>query len=77
MLNNSGLMENGDVEALLGPGFRPQLPSQPLQQIDLSFVDQFGQPVSAIIPKKWTDYIDEPYQNIRANRYLRFTNEAL
>ncbi|GMR46243.1 hypothetical protein PMAYCL1PPCAC_16438, partial [Pristionchus mayeri] len=45
MLNNSGLMENGDVEALLGPGFRPQLPQQPLQQIDLSFVDQFGQPV--------------------------------
>ncbi|CAI4231884.1 unnamed protein product [Auanema sp. JU1783] len=32
----------GDVESLLGPGFRPQLPNQPLQHIDLSFADSYG-----------------------------------
>ncbi|VDO45364.1 unnamed protein product [Brugia timori] len=28
-----------DVEALLGPGFYAQLPSQPLQLVDISFID--------------------------------------
>lgn len=32
-------MLDNNVESLLGPGFRPQLPSQPLQPIDLSFID--------------------------------------
>ncbi|VDK71707.1 unnamed protein product [Onchocerca ochengi] len=27
-----------DVEALLGPGFHPQLPNQPLQLVDISFI---------------------------------------
>ncbi|VDL78543.1 unnamed protein product, partial [Nippostrongylus brasiliensis] len=45
MLSSSGLdgcSNQGDVESLLGPGFRPQLPSQPLQHIDLSFVDSYS-----------------------------------
>ncbi|KAJ1370364.1 Protein STABILIZED1 [Parelaphostrongylus tenuis] len=44
MLSSSGLDScsgHGDVESLLGPGFRPQLLSQPLQHIDLSFVDSY------------------------------------
>ncbi|CAD5219374.1 unnamed protein product [Bursaphelenchus okinawaensis] len=36
---SSSQMESTNVESLLGAGFRPQLPSQPLQQIDLSFID--------------------------------------
>ncbi|PIO71218.1 hypothetical protein TELCIR_06884 [Teladorsagia circumcincta] len=47
MLSSSGLDScsgQGDVESLLGPGFRPQLPSQPLQHIDLSFVDSYNNP---------------------------------
>lgn len=36
MLSSS--FEN-DVEALLGPGFHPQLPNQPLQLVDISFID--------------------------------------
>lgn len=36
-LSSNGL--DNSVEALLGPGFRPQLPSQPLQTYDLSFID--------------------------------------
>ncbi|VDM47084.1 unnamed protein product [Toxocara canis] len=35
---------DNNVESLLGPGFRPQLPSQPLQQIDLSFIDGAANP---------------------------------
>uniref|UniRef100_A0A915DDR3 Signal transducer and activator of transcription n=1 Tax=Ditylenchus dipsaci TaxID=166011 RepID=A0A915DDR3_9BILA len=38
MLSQSQL-ENASVESLLGTGFRPQLPDQPLQQVDLSFID--------------------------------------
>ncbi|KAL3982794.1 Signal transducer and activator of transcription 1 [Acanthocheilonema viteae] len=34
----SSSFEN-DVEALLGPGFHPQLPNQPLQLVDISFID--------------------------------------
>lgn len=37
MLSNNSL--DNSVEALLGPGFHPQLPSQPLQTYDLSFID--------------------------------------
>lgn len=37
MLSHSQL-ETANVESLLGAGFRPQ--AQPLQQIDLSFIDQ-------------------------------------
>ncbi|VDP20993.1 unnamed protein product [Heligmosomoides polygyrus] len=47
MLSSSGLdgcSGQGDVESLLGPGFRPQLPSQPLQHIDLSFADSYSNP---------------------------------
>uniref|UniRef100_A0A1I7WYY3 Signal peptide protein n=1 Tax=Heterorhabditis bacteriophora TaxID=37862 RepID=A0A1I7WYY3_HETBA len=45
MLSASGLDGvGGDVESLLGPGFRPQLPSHPLQHIDLSFVDTYSNP---------------------------------
>ena len=33
-------LEVTNVESLLGAGFRPQLPPQPLQQVDLSFIDQ-------------------------------------
>uniref|UniRef100_A0A158PBV6 SH2 domain-containing protein n=1 Tax=Angiostrongylus cantonensis TaxID=6313 RepID=A0A158PBV6_ANGCA len=47
MLSSSGLDScsgHGDVESLLGPGFRPQLLSQPLQHIDLSFVDSYSNP---------------------------------
>ncbi|EYB92848.1 hypothetical protein Y032_0189g1188 [Ancylostoma ceylanicum] len=47
MLSSSGLdgcNNQGDVESLLGPGFRPQLPSQPLQHVDLSFVDSYNNP---------------------------------
>ncbi|VDM80672.1 unnamed protein product [Strongylus vulgaris] len=47
MLSSSaldGCSSQGDVESLLGPGFRPQLPSQPLQQVDLSFVDSYNNP---------------------------------
>ncbi|VDK61295.1 unnamed protein product [Cylicostephanus goldi] len=47
MLSSSaldGCANQGDVESLLGPGFRPQLPSQPLQQVDLSFVDSYSNP---------------------------------
>uniref|UniRef100_A0A0R3RLI8 SH2 domain-containing protein n=1 Tax=Elaeophora elaphi TaxID=1147741 RepID=A0A0R3RLI8_9BILA len=36
MLSSS--FEN-DVEALLGPGFDPQLPNQPLKVVDISFID--------------------------------------
>lgn len=32
-------LDSANVESLLGAGFRPQLPSQPLQQVDLSFID--------------------------------------
>lgn len=38
MFSNSQL-DSANVESLLGAGFRPQLPSQPLQQVDLSFID--------------------------------------
>uniref|UniRef100_A0A7E4VN95 Signal transducer and activator of transcription n=1 Tax=Panagrellus redivivus TaxID=6233 RepID=A0A7E4VN95_PANRE len=38
MLSQSQL-DSSNVESLLGAGFRPQLPSQPLQQVDLSFID--------------------------------------
>lgn len=38
MLSQSQL-DSTNVESLLGAGFRPQLPSQPLQQVDLSFID--------------------------------------
>lgn len=38
-----GLNHDVDVETLLGPGFRPQLPQEPLQQVDLSFGDPFQQ----------------------------------
>uniref|UniRef100_A0A915B8H5 Signal transducer and activator of transcription n=3 Tax=Parascaris univalens TaxID=6257 RepID=A0A915B8H5_PARUN len=37
-------MLDNNVESLLGPGFRPQLPSQPLQPIDLSFIDGAANP---------------------------------
>ncbi|KJH48634.1 STAT protein, DNA binding domain protein [Dictyocaulus viviparus] len=44
ILSSSGLDScsgQGDVESLLGPGFRAQLLPQPLQHIDLSFVDSY------------------------------------
>uniref|UniRef100_A0A0M3KAQ6 Signal transducer and transcription activator (inferred by orthology to a D. melanogaster protein) n=1 Tax=Anisakis simplex TaxID=6269 RepID=A0A0M3KAQ6_ANISI len=40
---SQNIVEN-NVESLLGPGFHPQLPSQPLQQIDLSFIDGASNP---------------------------------
>ncbi|KAK0399040.1 hypothetical protein QR680_002880 [Steinernema hermaphroditum] len=43
MLSQSQI-ESTNVETLLGAGFRPQLPREPLQQIDLSFIDSFNQP---------------------------------
>uniref|UniRef100_A0A1I8A4R3 Signal transducer and activator of transcription n=1 Tax=Steinernema glaseri TaxID=37863 RepID=A0A1I8A4R3_9BILA len=43
MLSQSQI-ESTNVESLLGAGFRPQLPREPLQQIDLSFIDSFNQP---------------------------------
>ncbi|KAI1708376.1 STAT protein, DNA binding domain-containing protein [Ditylenchus destructor] len=39
MLSQSQLESSECVESLLGSGFRPQLPDQPLQQVDLSFID--------------------------------------
>ncbi|KAI6206957.1 hypothetical protein M3Y94_00974400 [Aphelenchoides besseyi] len=36
---SQGQLDTANVESLLGAGFRPQLPSQPLQQVDLSFID--------------------------------------
>uniref|UniRef100_A0A158R3S0 Signal transducer and activator of transcription n=1 Tax=Syphacia muris TaxID=451379 RepID=A0A158R3S0_9BILA len=37
LLSNNNF--DNSVEALLGPGFHPQLPTQPLQTCDLSFID--------------------------------------
>lgn len=33
---------NNDAQALLGPNFRPELPSQPLQPVDLTFIDSLS-----------------------------------
>lgn len=45
MLSSQGQLETANVDSLLGSGFRPQLPNQPLQHVDLSFIDPtFGNP---------------------------------
>lgn len=43
MLSSS--FEN-DVEALLGPGFHPRLPNQPLQLVEISFTDGYSSSLS-------------------------------
>lgn len=48
-----GNLNNGvDVESLLGPGFRPQLPQEPLQQVDLSFGDPFSNQFNHFMPNQ-------------------------
>ncbi|VDK77771.1 unnamed protein product [Litomosoides sigmodontis] len=41
----SGSFEN-DVEALLGPGFHPRLPSQPLEHVEISFTEGYSNSLS-------------------------------